>query len=78
MALLHAWYAYYQHSQILASLLARDFKAGSTSEDENGTLSGLYTALPDDLAAIQKGDFRQQLGKALSYRVVIVPVWMTQ
>ncbi|GHO78241.1 hypothetical protein KSD_60120 [Ktedonobacter sp. SOSP1-85] len=50
---MHAWYAYYQHSQILVSLLARDFKAGSTSEDENGTLSGPYTALPDDLAAGQ-------------------------
>ncbi|GHO76073.1 hypothetical protein KSD_38440 [Ktedonobacter sp. SOSP1-85] len=41
----------------------------STIEDEKGTLAGLYNALPDDLADIQKGDFRRRLGKALSYRV---------
>ncbi|GHO47602.1 hypothetical protein [Ktedonospora formicarum] len=33
-----------------------------------GTLASLNNTLLDDLADIQKGDFRRQLGKVLSYR----------
>jgi hypothetical protein len=69
-AFLHAWHEHYKGDQILASLLARDIKAGSTCDEESkSTLAGLYHALPDDLADIHKGDFKRRLGKALSYRV---------
>lgn len=69
-AFLHAWHAHYRDEQILSSVLARDIKIGSTSdEDSVKTIAGLYHALPDDLADIHKGDFKRRLGKALSYRV---------
>ncbi|WP_235932487.1 hypothetical protein [Dictyobacter arantiisoli] len=69
-AFLHAWQAHYKSNQLLSSLLAKDLKAGSVSdEEENNTLADLYNALPDDLTDIHKGDFKRRLGKALSYRV---------
>ena len=68
-AFLHAWLAHYHRNQILASVLAKDIKVGSTLDEVDSTLVGLYNALPDDLTDIQKGDFKRRLGKALSYRV---------
>lgn len=67
-AFLHAWKAHYKNDQILASLLAKDIRAG-VAEDADSTLAGLYQALPDELTDIQKGDFRRRLGKALASRV---------
>ncbi|EFH90810.1 hypothetical protein [Ktedonobacter racemifer] len=68
-AFLRAWLAHYHLNQILASVLVKDIKAGSTLDEIESTLVGLYNALPDDLTDIQKGDFKRRLGKALSYRV---------
>jgi hypothetical protein len=70
-AFLHAWRSHYQGDQILASLLARDLKAGSTADESESLqgVAGLSNALPDELADIHKGDFRRKLGKALAARV---------
>ncbi|GHO44112.1 hypothetical protein [Ktedonospora formicarum] len=51
-AFLHAWHAHYHQDHILASVLAKDMKAGSLVEGGKSTLAGLYNALPDDLADI--------------------------
>lgn len=67
-AFLHAWHAHYKNDQILASLLAKDIRAGS-AEDADSSLARLFQAVPDELADIHKGDFRRRLGKALASRV---------
>ncbi len=69
-AFLYAWYELYRSEGVLVSKLTKDIKSGSFDDgDTTLGVAGLYNALPDDLADIQKGDFKRRLGKALAARV---------
>jgi len=66
-AFLHAWQATYGEREVLAADVVRDLKAGAADGAALG--AELYTALPDELSDLYKGDFRRRLGKALAAHV---------
>ncbi|HET8851890.1 MAG TPA: hypothetical protein VFN02_05135, partial [Ktedonobacteraceae bacterium] len=66
-AFLRAWREHYEDQEVMVATLVKDLKAGALDGAMLGV--GLYNALPDELADIQKGDFRRRLGKALSARI---------
>jgi hypothetical protein len=67
-AFLHTWHEAYGESEKLIAEIVRDIKEAA---QENGKPGGvdLYSALPDDLADIHKGDLKRRLGKALASHV---------
>ncbi|HEX9413495.1 MAG TPA: hypothetical protein VF916_08320, partial [Ktedonobacterales bacterium] len=67
-AFLHAWHDAYGEREMLIAEIVRDIK---TSAEVHGSHEGadLYSALPDDLIDIHRGDLKRRLGKALAARV---------
>ncbi len=69
-AFLHAWHDTYGEREVLVAEMVRDLKAGAeVHADSSGVAADLYSALPDDLDDIRKGDFKRRLGKALASHV---------
>jgi hypothetical protein len=69
-AFLHAWHDTYGEREVLVAEMVRDLKAGAQENtDGTGVGADLYSALPDDLDDIRKGDFKRRLGKALASHV---------
>ncbi len=69
-AFLHAWHDTYGEREVLVAEMVRDLKAGAQEHaDSTGAGVDLYSALPDDLDDIRKGDFKRRLGKALASHV---------
>jgi hypothetical protein len=69
-AFLHAWHDTYGEREVLVAEMVRDLKAGAQENaDSTGVGADLYSALPDDLDDIRKGDFKRRLGKALASHV---------
>jgi hypothetical protein len=69
-AFLHAWHDAYGEREVLVAEIVRDLKAGAEgSGSANTEAAELYSALPDDLDDLRKGDFKRRLGKALAAAV---------
>ncbi len=69
-AFLHAWHDTYGEREVLVAEMVRDLKAGAQENaDSTGVAADLYSALPDDLDDIRKGDFKRRLSKALASHV---------
>ncbi len=69
-AFLHTWHDTYGEREVLVAEMVRDLKAGAQENaDSTGAGADLYSALPDDLDDIRKGDFKRRLGKALASHV---------
>jgi hypothetical protein len=67
---LHAWHNTYGEREVLVAEVVRDLKAGAEgSGSANTEAAELYSALPDELDDLRKGDFKRRLGKALAAAV---------